>query len=197
MPKDTADTSDRIVAAAARLFYGRGIRSVSVDDVAAQAGVTKRTLYYHFRSKDDLIAAYLATRDAPTIVIVMGWMDAAKGTLADRLEAVFAQMARLGRQPKWRGCGFLRTAAELVDTPGHPALKAGAAHKKKLEAQFAERFAAAGLDDAAMRARQVMLLFDGAFSAMLVHRDPAYAEAAGQAAMLLVRGEKTRARRRA
>lgn len=197
MPKDTADTSNRIVAAAARLFYGRGIRSVSVDDVAAQAGVTKRTLYYHFRSKDDLIAAYLATRDAPTIVIVMGWMDAAKGTLADRLEAVFAQMARLGRQPKWRGCGFLRTAAELVDTPGHPALKAGAAHKKKLEAQFAERFAAAGLDDAAMRARQVMLLFDGAFSAMLVHRDPAYAEAAGQAAMLLVRGEKMRARRRA
>ena len=196
MQRDAPDTSGRIVAAAAKLFYGRGIRSVSVDDVAAQAGVTKRTLYYHFRSKDDLIAAYLAARDAPTIVIVMGWMDAAKGTLADRLEAVFAQLARLARQPKWRGCGFLRTAAELVDTPGHPALKAGAAHKKRLEAQFAERFAAAGLDDAAMRARQVMLLFDGAFSAMLVHRDPAYAEAAGQAAMLLARGEKVRARRR-
>lgn len=197
MPKDATDTSARIVAAAAKLFYGRGIRSVSVDDVAAQAGVTKRTLYYHFRSKDDLIAAYLAARDAPTIVIVMGWMDAAKGALADRLEAVFAQLARLGRHPKWRGCGFLRTAAELVDTPGHPALKAGAAHKKRLEAEFAARFAAAGLDDAAMRARQVMLLFDGAFSAMLVHRDPAYAEAAGQAAMLLVRDEKARARRRA
>lgn len=196
MPKDATDTRTRIIAAAARLFYGRGIRSVSVDDVAAQAGVTKRTLYYHFRSKDDLIAAYLATRDAPTIVIVMGWMDAAKGSLADRLEAVFAQLARLARQPKWRGCGFLRTAAELVDTPGHPALKAGAAHKKKLEAQFAERFAAAGLDDAALRARQVMLLFDGAFSAMLVHRDPSYAEAAGQAAMLLVRGETARAGKR-
>lgn len=197
MAKDATDTRARIIAAASRLFYGRGIRSVSVDDVAAQAGVTKRTLYYHFRSKDDLIAAYLAGRDAPTIVIVMGWMDAATGTLADKLAAVFAQLARLGRQPKWRGCGFLRTAAELVDTPGHPALKAGAAHKKKLEAQFTERFAAAGLDDAALRARQVMLLFDGAFSAMLVHRDPSYAEAAGQAAMMLVRDEKARARRRA
>ena len=70
MPKDAAITRDRIVAAASRLFYGHGIRAVSVDDVAARAGLTKRTLYYHFRSKDDLIAAYLAARDEPTIVIV-------------------------------------------------------------------------------------------------------------------------------
>ncbi len=196
MPKDAAITRDRIVAAASRLFYGHGIRAVSVDDVAARAGLTKRTLYYHFRSKDDLIAAYLAARDEPTIVIVMGWMDAAKGSLADKLEAVFAQLARLGRHPKWRGCGFLRTAAELVTTPGHPALKAGAAHKKKLEAEFASRFAQAGLADPEMRARQVMLLFDGAFSAMLTHRDASYAEAAAQAAMDLVRGEKMRAVKR-
>jgi hypothetical protein len=110
---------------------------------------------------------------------------------------VFTQLARLGRNPKWRGCGYLRTAAELVTTPGHPALKAGSAHKKKLEAEFAKRFAAVGLADAAARARQVMLLFDGAFSAMLVHRDAAYAEAAGQAAVALVRDAKARAKRRA
>lgn len=191
MPKQAVRTADLIVTAASKLFYARGIRSVSIDDIAAQAGVTKRTLYYHFRSKDDLIAAYLNVRDAPTIAIVMGWMDAATGTLANKLDAVFAQLARLARQPKWRGCGFLRTAAELVATPGHPALKAGAAHKKKLEAEFAARFAAAGLDKTGMRARQVMLLFDGAFSAMLVHRDAAYAEAAGQAAMMLVHDEKS------
>lgn len=190
MPRDATATRDRIVTAASKLFYGHGIRGVSVDDVAARAGVTKRTLYYHFRSKDDLIAAYLAGRDGPTIAIVMGWMDAAQGTLAGKLEAVFAQLARLARQPKWRGCGFLRTAAELVATPGHPALKAGSAHKKKLEAEFAARFAQAGLADPEMRARQVMLLFDGAFSAMLTHRDASYAEAAGQAAMELVRDEK-------
>lgn len=197
MPRTAAHTPDRIVAAASKLFYAQGIRSVSVDDVAAQAGVTKRTLYYHFRSKDDLIAAYISARDVPTIVIVIGWMDTAKGSLADKLGAVFVQLARLGRRPSWRGCGFLRTAAELVATPGHPALKAGARHKKKLEAEFAARFDAAGLDDAALRARQVMLLFDGAFSAMLVHRDAAYAEAAGQAARVLVRNSDRRVKRRA
>jgi AcrR family transcriptional regulator len=194
MPRTATPTGDRIVAAASKLFYAQGIRSVSVDDIAAQAGVTKRTLYYHFRSKDDLIAAYISARDVPTIVIVMGWMDAAKGSLADKMEAVFAQLAKLGRRPTWRGCGFLRTAAELVATPGHPALKAGASHKKKLEAEFAARFTAAGCDDAALRARQVMLLFDGAFSAMLVHRDAAYAEAAGQAAMMLVREKRFKRR---
>lgn len=57
----------------------------------------------------------------------------------------------------------------------------------KLEAEFEHRIAADGLSDAATRARQIMLLFDGAFSSMLVHRDPAYAEAAGQAAAALVR----------
>ena len=55
-------TKDRIVAAANKLFYDEGIRSVGVDAVAAKAGVTKRTLYYHFKSKDDLVAAYLAAR---------------------------------------------------------------------------------------------------------------------------------------
>ncbi len=47
-------TRERIVAAATKLFYDEGIRSVGVDAVAAKAGVTKRTLYYIFRSKDDL-----------------------------------------------------------------------------------------------------------------------------------------------
>ena len=56
----STDTRERIIAAASKLFYSDGIRGVSVDAVAAKAGLTKRTLYYHFRSKDDLVAAYLA-----------------------------------------------------------------------------------------------------------------------------------------
>jgi AcrR family transcriptional regulator len=187
MPRDATATRERILVAASKLFYGVGIRSVGVDEVAERAGVTKRTLYYHFRSKDDLIAAYIAGRDQPTLDRIVEWMDAAEGTLADKIAAVFSQTAKLAKNPKWRGCGFLRTAAELAGTPGHPALKAGSAHKKKLEAEFARRIAAEGLSEPDLRARQIMLLFDGAFSSMLVHRDPAYAEAAGLAAAALVR----------
>jgi len=187
MPRDAKATRDRILATAAKLFGGVGIKSVGVDEVAKRAGVTKRTLYYHFRSKDDLIAAYLRERDQPTLDYIVGWMDATQGGLAEQVRAVFDNVARLGRNPKWRGCGFLRTAAELAALPGHPAVKAASAHKKKVEAEFERRIAAAGLSDPAARARQLMLLFDGAFSSMQVHHDASYAEAAGAAAVALVR----------
>ena len=189
MPKDASETRARIVAAASRLFYGQGL-GVSVDDVAAEAGVTKRTLYYHFRSKDDLIAVYLAVRDEPTVGIVMGWMDAVDGPLAAKLETVFAQLARLARLPNWRGCGFLRTAAELAAMPGHPAIKVGAKHKTAVEAWLASVIAADGRKKAAELARQIVILMDGAFSTMLIHRDPLYIEAAGRAAAALVGARK-------
>jgi AcrR family transcriptional regulator len=186
MPRNPAATREKILGAASKLFYGVGIKSVGVDEVAARAGVTKRTLYYHFRSKDDLVAAYIEARDQPTLNYIVGWMDETKGTLADKVAAVFVKAAKLAQNPKWRGCGFLRTAAELAATPGHPALKAASVHKKKLEAEFARRIADAGLSDPSFRARQIMLLFDGAFSSMQVHRDASYAEAAGAAAVALV-----------
>ena len=95
-------------------------------------------------------------------------------------------MARAARHPAWKGCGFLRTTAELANMPGHPARVVGAAHKKKVEGWLAEVFREAGLAAPEATARQIAVLIDGAFSAMLVHRDPGYALAAGRAARILV-----------
>jgi AcrR family transcriptional regulator len=188
MPRSPNATRDKILDAANRLFYGKGIRAVSVDAVAEKAGVTKKTLYYHFRSKDDLVAAYLASRDQPNLTTFAKWFDEADGSLADKVEALFIHLAKSARSPKWKGCGFLRTAAELADLPGHPAVKVGAGHKKKFESWLAERITDANVEDAHLRARQIVLLMDGAFSIMLIHRDPAYIEAAGLAARALVGG---------
>ena len=80
-------TSARIVAAASKLFYDEGIRSVSMDAVAEKAGVTKRTLYYHFRSKDDLVAAYLHGRDQPTLALLEQWFAGTAGELRKRFAA--------------------------------------------------------------------------------------------------------------
>ena len=173
MARSGIPTRERIVSAANALFYNDGIRGVSVDAVAAKAGVTKRTLYYHFRSKDDLVAAYLAGRDQPNL-------------------------ARSARHPKWKGCGFLRTSAELANMPGHPAMKIGAAHKKKFEAWLRETFAEAGIVQAAQLARQILLLLDGSFAVVLLHRDPSYMETAGEAAYALVEAAlRVRGKRRA
>src|SRR6201992_1825488 len=112
MTSSAQPTSDRIIAAASKLFYSEGIRAVSVDAVADKAGVTKRTLYYHFRSKDDLVAAYLAARDQPNLALFKRWFDEADGTLPDKIAAIFRNLARSARHQKWKGCGFLRTSAE-------------------------------------------------------------------------------------
>ncbi len=73
MTSNLLPTRDRLVAAASTLFYQQGIRAVGVDAIAAKAGVTKRTLYYHFASKDELVAAYLAVRDAPNLAAFAKW----------------------------------------------------------------------------------------------------------------------------
>jgi len=177
---------DRILDAANRLFYAEGIRAVSVDAIAAKAEITKKTLYYHFKSKDDLIDAYLASRDQPNLALYKKWFDEADGALADKVEAIFLHLAQSARHPKWKGCGFLRTAAELANMPGHPAMKTGAAHKKKFEAWLTEIFADAAIGTPQELARHVVLLMDGAFSTILVHRDPAYIESAGRAARDIV-----------
>ncbi len=186
MPTQNRPAKDRILDAANSLFYSEGIRAVSVDAIAAKAETTKKTLYYHFKSKDDLVEAYLAARDQPNLALFKQWFDEAEGPLADKVEAIFVNLAQSARHPKWKGCGFLRTAAELANMPGHPAMKVGAAHKKKFEAWLCAVFEGEGVTDPDVLARHIVLLMDGAFSTVLVHHDPAYIEAAGHAARRMI-----------
>ncbi len=192
MAEPDSPTRKRIIEAASKLFYGEGIRAVSVDAVAEKAGVTKRTLYYHFESKDELVAAYLEARDQPNLKLMAGWFDTAEGALPQKIEAIFQNLARSARHPRWKGCGFLRTAAELANLPGHPAIRIGARHKAGFERWLAGACAEHGVIAADELARQIVLLMDGAFSVMLVHRDPAYVEAAGRAAAALASAAQSR-----
>src|ERR1700694_1141201 len=185
MARSGIPTRERIISAASTLFYNDGIRGVGVDAVAARAGLTKRTLYYHFRSKDDLVAAYLAGRDQPNLALFKRWFDESAGGLPAKVEAIFRNLARSARHPKWKGCGFLRTSAELANMPGHPAIKIGAAHKKKFEDWLRVTFEAEGIDDGSRLARQILLLLDGSFAVVLLHRGASYMETAGEAARSL------------
>jgi AcrR family transcriptional regulator len=185
MARSPSPTRERIISAASALFYSEGIKSVSVDAVAAKASLTKRTLYYHFKSKDDLVAAYLAARDQPNLALFRKWFTETEGELPAKVEAIFRNLARAARHPKWKGCGFLRTSAELANLPGHPAIKIGAAHKKKFEDWLRLTFEAEGIGDALRLARQILLLLDGSFAVVLLQRDPSYMETAGEAAFSL------------
>lgn len=187
MARSAIPTRERILSAASKLFYDDGIRGVSVDAVAAKAGLTKRTLYYHFKSKDDLVAAYLAARDQPNLALFKRWFAETGGGVPAKVEGIFRNLARSARHPKWKGCGFLRTSAELANMPGHPAIKIGAAHKKKFEDWLRVTFEAEGIDNGSELARQIVLLLDGSFAVVLLHRDPSYMETAGLAAHSLIK----------
>src|SRR5882757_10916462 len=97
--------SERILQTADRLFYGQGIRAVGVDTVAAEIGISKRTLYNYFPSKDDLIVAYLSRRLRPAQVSELPPVEQILGDF-DRLERSFAGGV-------FRGCPFVNAVAEL------------------------------------------------------------------------------------
>lgn len=190
MPKKENVTRRRIIEAAARLFYQEGIRAVSVDAVADKAKVTKKTLYYHFDSKDELIAEYLQSQDQSTLDLYARWFSDTPGTVADKVGGLFDNFGRATDTPRWKGCGFLRTTAELASMPGHPAIKAGAAHKKRFEAWLSNELRNCGVLDANCVARQVLILLDGAATIMLIHRDIAYVRSAGELARHVVEAKQ-------
>jgi AcrR family transcriptional regulator len=73
MDKIRTDTRRRIIDAAYGLFYRAGFARAGVDDIAEAAGVTKRTLYYHFDSKDALVAAVLAIQNELALARISQW----------------------------------------------------------------------------------------------------------------------------
>ena len=181
-------TREKIISAADALFYSGSIREVSVDRIAERAGITKKTLYYHFTSKDELVAAYLDARLQPTIERYQSWAGT-DGPLPERIERMFLKLAANAESRTWKGCGFLRAAVELADSPGHPAIDVARKHKAGFEQWLARDIQAAGLAEASSLARMIMVLLDGAIARMLVQRDPDYAREAAKAARLLMESQ--------
>ena len=187
MPRQVRNTRLDILAAAEDLFYGKGLRVVSVDDIAAKAGITKKALYYHFRSKDELIAAYLESRSEPTLQRFQLWAGV-DGTVSERLDRMFRRLGRCAGMPKWKGCGFVRATGELANEPGHPAIVIARSHKASFEKWLADSLAAEGYEDSTALAQSLMVLIDGTVTQILLHRKSSYAHAAARAARALLHG---------
>ncbi|SCD31939.1 MULTISPECIES: TetR/AcrR family transcriptional regulator [unclassified Streptomyces] len=148
----------RIVAAAEELFYNRGITAVGVDLIAEHSGVTKRTLYNQFGSKDRLVAVYLTERDQRWRALVRAAVDAA-GTPAEAVTAPFEALWTWS-ETNTRGCAFINALAELPD-PSHAAHRIAADQKLWLLNLFEELAAAVGCSQPATLATQLLVLHEG------------------------------------
>ena len=185
MRATSKETQRRILAAAAELFYSQGFRSVGIEAICSKAAVTKPTLYYYFGSKNALIAAYLEERNEAIFSILTRTAEGAEGSIADRVAALFEQVARAATNGAWKGCPFLRGAAEFVGDEDHPARHIASAHKKRFETWLTGFLARHKVTQSATLARQITVLLDGAVTHAFLHRDPAYPQACGAAARTL------------
>jgi AcrR family transcriptional regulator len=186
MARRGEQTRRHIVRTAYRLYYRDGFASVGVDDIAEAAGVTKRTLYYHFESKQTLLAAVLDSQSELILEQIQRWAGPIGQSPAETVQNLFAEYGVWARRARWRGSGFTRAAMEFARSPGHPARIAARRHKEQVEAWLAGRFAAGGIKSAQMLARQVMLLMEGCHALVLIHGDATYADAALAAGKRLV-----------
>jgi AcrR family transcriptional regulator len=176
-------TLGRIFAATDRLFYGQGIRAIGVDTIAAEADVSKRTLYNHFPSKDALITAYLQRR--VRLVPTSGRPP------ADQILDEFARLERAFADPGYQGCPFVNAVAELKE-PRHAATEIALTFKELRRRWFLELLKRLGVADPEGLSQQLMLLVDGAIATFLVRRDPAIARTAAQAARALLAAASNR-----
>jgi AcrR family transcriptional regulator len=187
MRRQTAEVRGRIVDAAYESFWRLGFRRSSVDSIAARAGLTKRTVYAYFRSKDDLLAAVLQRYDELAAQRLKHIGDRMP---ADRIGLIDSYFAQLGgwasTTPRWSGSGFTRLVVELADLPGHPARVIARRAKAKTEAWLAERLADAKVKNARERSREIILLTEGAMALTLIHGGRNYIDAAASAARELV-----------
>jgi len=186
MARRSDDTKRRILDAAYELFYKGGFARASVDAIADAAGVTKRTLYYHFESKSALIAAVLEIQHELLLARIQRWAAGASADPATMVEVLFSKFAAWAKQDRWQGSGFTRAAMEFARSPAHPARLAARRHKAAVEGWLAEQFALGRIKASRNLARHVMLLIEGCHSLILIHGDPSYADAAGEAARFLV-----------
>lgn len=186
MPRPAKQTRRVILDAAYELFYQKGYNRVGVDEIAAFAKITKRTLYYHFVSKDELLQAVLALHSELALARIQKYEDRYSGNAEEILDVLFSELAKWSKKPGWTGAGFTRLVMELADLPGHPALAIAKRHKAAVEARWVSLLTRAGVSSPIKRAREVVLLMEGATALILIHRDQNYAEAANQAAKVLV-----------
>ncbi len=179
--------AERLLAAASALFYEHGIHAVGVDTIASEAGVTKKTLYDRFGSKEALAVAYLRRRDDR-------WREQLEAALADTDPGVPSVVAFFEEAEHWaegygpRGCASINARAETPD-PDHPVAREVTRQKEWVRDLLLEHCRAAGVDDPTTAADVLMVLYDGALveTGLGVVNRP-FATALGAAKGLLVQG---------
>jgi AcrR family transcriptional regulator len=179
---------ERILVAADELFNGQGIRAMGVDAIAAHAGISKRTLYNYYPSKEVLVMAYLSRRYFP--------VKPSDRPPLDQILNTFDWLERWFSSDKFRGCPFVNAVAEL----GSAATAIATDFKEQRRLWFKDLLERLSAKDPDALATQLSILVEGAIATALVRGDPTVARPAKAAAIVLLAAagisQKSAARRK-
>ena len=167
------------------LFTAHGYHGTGIDRIAEEAKVSKKTMYHHFRSKEELILAVLRRRDEQ----FRGWLTRSieknAETPRDKLLALFDAHAEWFAEEKFRGCLFINAAAEF--SGNSDSVHAVAADHKRIITSFIHGLAvAAGANRPEVLSDQISLLLEGAIVSALISDDDSWARKARDAAEVLI-----------
>ncbi|MEJ1991872.1 MAG: TetR/AcrR family transcriptional regulator [Maritimibacter sp.] len=168
---------DKIMSAASFLFCNHGFAATGVDAVIARAGTAKATLYHHFASKEELIAAVLEAEGKTWRAWFFGRLAEVKGPARTRILAVFDVLEDWFADPGFYGCPFINAVAEF-DTGNEAVRRAADIHKQHLLTWLKANAIELQTDDVDETARSLAVLIDGAIVAAQHSRDPSFAQTA-------------------
>jgi AcrR family transcriptional regulator len=158
---------DDLIDAAMRVFGCEGYHRTNLDRVLQEAGISRMTLYNHFKSKDELILAALRRRDEMFRHALARFVEGRTDDPHERLLAVFDFVGEWCASPDFHGCMFINAAAEYAERDS-AIRRFGAEHKRAQHEYLRGLCEAAGLPDAETVAAELALLLEGAVVCALV-----------------------------
>jgi AcrR family transcriptional regulator len=179
-----ASARERLLSAANELFYAEGVQTVGIDRIIERAGVAKASLYNLFGSKEELVAAYLASRHDRTTSRLTQAIEPIDDPRL-KILAVFDSQAQQYQRPDFNGCAFIAASTEA---PSRGLIEqATDQFRAWIRALFTDLAEQAGAADPANLGRQLHFIYDGAgLAGRMDHHDPAIAPSARDAVLALL-----------
>lgn len=180
-----SEKRQHLVDTAIALFSAHGFHGVGIDRIAEEARVSKKTMYHHFRSKEELIVAALKHRDRQFRDEFVKGVEAAAETPRERLLAVFDVAQAWFSDDRFYGCMFINAVGEYSE-PDTEIRAACKAFKRQMLSYIEELAEKAGLDNPQEVAAALAILLEGSIVTAQVSENSACAQTARHAAEVLI-----------
>jgi AcrR family transcriptional regulator len=181
----SASKRDELVQKALEVFYANGFHATGMDRLVAETGISKTSMYKHFRTKEDLILATLRLRDEQFRNKVMRRVEELADSPRDRLLASFDMLTEWMESDSFNSCMFIKASSEYQDAD-HPIHRVAAEHKRLLTAYLEGLAEKAGAADPAGLSRHLMMLKEGAIVTAHLHGPKGVGADAREAAEVLI-----------